>query len=126
MKEICYLLQQAHDSSSVNDAAPNQDAEDSEYNNSKTNGPKNNSLSLHGKSVTLTTKTGTVGETGSSLKPPPMKKSRPVPMLQCIQQSGKADCSVSSALHDDRNENESGEDESNNSSVAPEHVRIFN
>ncbi|PSN35940.1 hypothetical protein C0J52_24927, partial [Blattella germanica] len=84
-----------------------------------------NSVSFHSKSVTLTSEKDTSSARHSSLKPSAAKKHRPIPMLQCIQQSGKTDFSGPSALEVDRDENCGGGTESNSSSLAPDHVSIF-
>ncbi|XP_069702927.1 protein abrupt-like isoform X2 [Periplaneta americana] len=106
LRDINQRLDQELDSGGVNEASnlvtnQNRDAAVAEeYNSNQQN---------------KATKTGTTVQTSSALKSPAGRKARPVPMLQCIQQSAKADGSSAVPMTVDRDEDEGGGEESNNS-----------
>jgi hypothetical protein len=109
----------------MSERAMSRDTAAGEYNGSQQNTVSNNMVTVHGKSVSVRGKAGTTIQTSSALKSPLGRKPRPIPMLQCIQQSGKTDVNADMSMSVDRDEDEEGGEESNNSSLAPDHVSQY-
>jgi hypothetical protein len=106
----------------MSEGAQTQDPAACEYNGSQQNSASNNTVTLQGKSVSVTGKAKTAVQTRAVMKSSFGRKPRPIPMLQCIQQSGKLDGNAAMPMSVDRDEDDGGGEESNNSSLAPEHV----
>jgi hypothetical protein len=117
---------QINDTSSLITAASegpqNQDTSTTdEYNDSQQSSISTNTVAVQRKSLSTSSKNTTTVYARSVLKCSAGRKPRPIPMLQSIQQSGKTDGSSAVPMSVDRDEDE-GEEESNNSSLAPDHV----
>jgi hypothetical protein len=78
-------------------------------------------VAVQRKSLSAPSKNTTIVHARSVLKSSVGRKPRPIPMLQSIQQSGKMDGNAVMPMSADRDEDE-GEDESNYSTLAPDHV----
>lgn len=79
-------------------------------------------MAVQRKSLSNPSKKRTAVHGRSVLKSSVGRKPRPIPMLQSIQQSGKMDDNAVMPMSVDRDEDEGGGEESNNSSLAPDHV----
>jgi hypothetical protein len=79
-------------------------------------------VSVQGKTVSITGKKRITEQARPFLKSSLGRKPRPIPMLQCIQPSGKMDSNAVVPMSVDRDEDEGGEDASNVPYLIPDHV----
>jgi hypothetical protein len=108
--------------STIPEGAQIQDATTSEYNGNQKNSAGSNTVTVQGKSVSVTGKKRAAEHARPLLKSSLGRKPRPIPMLQCIQQSGKMDSNSVVPMSVDRDGDEGGGNESNVLSVIPDHV----
>jgi hypothetical protein len=105
----------------VPEGAPIQDTT-SEHNGYQKNNADGNTVSVQGKSVSITSKKRITEHARPFLKSSLGRKPRPIPMLQCIQPSGKMDSNAVVPMSIDRDEDEGEGDVSNGSYLIPDHV----
>jgi hypothetical protein len=106
----------------VAEGAQIQGATTGEHNGNQKNNADSNTVSVQGKSVSITGTKRTAEHARSILKSSLGRKPRPIPMLQCIQPSGRMDSNAVVAMSVDRDEDEGGGDASNVSYLVPDHV----
>ncbi|XP_023708847.1 broad-complex core protein isoforms 1/2/3/4/5 isoform X2 [Cryptotermes secundus] len=107
----------------ASEGSQNQDTSTAdEYNGKQQNSVSNNTLTVQRKLLSNSSKKRTALHARSVLKSSVGRKPRPIPMLQSIQQSGKMDGNAVMPMSVDRDEDEGGGEESNNSSLAPDHT----
>lgn len=94
----------------------------SEHNGNQKNDADSNTVSVQGKTVSITGKKRIAEQARPFLKSSLGRKPRPIPMLQCIQPSGKMDSNAVVPMSIDRDEDEGGGDASNVSYLIPDHV----
>ena len=106
----------------VPEGAQIQDATTGEHNGNQKNNADSNTVSVQGKSVSITGKKRPAEHARPFLKSSLGRKPRPIPMLQCIQPSGKMDSNAVVPMSVDRDEDEGGGDASNVSYLVPDRV----